>query len=206
MNGQYVIPTTPESQNDDNEARLLRGMSEGGQKVLTPEAQTIAYERQKNIEARIEYLRAQATEDTLSRAQEYRKKSRRIKSMSPLEVAKSALENVENALKGPIPLAERLVEFEALLGGDLFKAHADDPDDQRFYYEGGEWFYRDDADVRFLTIRYQLQSDGAVYKHVDGRLTPFVAGELHNLLQTIDTYYEVLERQLYTPQEVGPSF
>jgi len=143
-----------------------------------------SYEVVKEIERKIEFYRANATEENLPK-------------QTALERASSALANILNN-NAPRTLHDKLVEAESRIGGSKVGSQPGIIS-QRFWYHQGDWYYESDDANGSVVARYQFV-DGQAHKLIDGKPQYFAEGEIQNLHQTIELYHQEVYMQLYASQ------
>lgn len=176
-NGQYTIPQGFHEQPQPAEAFF-----ESPAAPRSPEsAETVLFERIKDIERGVEVLRSQADETTIPR---YRL-ARIFQSVTERFISNRQAESLE----------KRLVDIESDIGGSLLPA-LPGIISQRFWYYGGGWFYEAVDDKGPMYAMYQFSEQG-LEKLVNGQPVPLAENEDMHIIATIGLYDEAVRSKLY---------
>lgn len=170
-NGQYSIPDygrEVDSGLGDNLDRLASDIDAFENKLK--------YETYKEIERNIETMRESASADILPNP--------------------GFAGSILNQIMEPRPLAERLLDAESKIGGNLIPK-AQNVLRQRFFFYNGYWYLEIIDSEGAMVASYQL-IDGLAFKFVAGKQIDFEPnGELENLLSLIPIYEKAVKEQLY---------
>jgi hypothetical protein len=179
MNNQYTYPVNSEVPTDDARRLIDEAFEGSGLVQEIQETEPRPYSYHKQLEGRIEQMRAGATEAHLP--------------------PKPAMARILNRFiaKPKSPLEDRLIEHESAIGGRLIPKH-DLVATQRFWYYQGDWFLEQiEIDQTSYVSRYQISEIDA-FKLYQGREVPFLDGELKNLLTAVELYHSEIIQNLYS--------
>lgn len=113
----------------------------------------------------------------------------------PRPLVRRLRELLEELVKRPVPLYERLVDLESNHGGKIFKS--DNPEvTRRFWTYQGYWYFEEQHPVHGeYVLSYDVKD--TIVKMVNAKIVPLTEGEPERLLEATRKYRDLVRDNIY---------